>query len=262
VSISLMALAFKAAVPATQKLVLLALCDCANDQGECYPSVPTLTTKCSLSERAIQGAFKELEAGGYLAREMRTGRATVYWVTPAGYAPPQELRPTPAPTAPPPPQDVRPTPAGRAPITINEPSVEPPRKQKPAQAPAAVGPVVLVAAGFDEATAAEFIEHKARVKAPLTVRAWADHLAESRKAGWTPQDAAVKVMAKNWKGFEAKYVASEAPPGAPPKPQAKPAWIQEREATVNAWMGSCAPGRRGQQTIEWEGASNAAAGSD
>lgn len=81
------------------------------------------------------------------------------------------------------------------------------RKRAP---PAVVVPVAeLVAEGFDPAVAAEFIAHKAAVKAPLTARAWADHLAESRKAGWTPQQAAEKVMAKAWKGFEAKYVAGQ-----------------------------------------------------
>ena len=67
----------------------------------------------------------------------------------------------------------------------------------------------LVDAGLDEKTALDFIDHKARLKAPLTDRAWADHLAECKKAGWSAQQAAEKVMAKSWKGFEAKYVAGE-----------------------------------------------------
>ncbi len=71
----------------------------------------------------------------------------------------------------------------------------------------------LVEAGFSEKVAAEFIAHKARLKAPLTDRAWRDHLAEATKAGWSALQAAEKVMAKNWKGFEAKYVASEPTPG-------------------------------------------------
>ena len=64
----------------------------------------------------------------------------------------------------------------------------------------------LVKAGFDESTAIEFIATKAKRKAPLTARAWKDHLHESSKAGWTPLAAAEKVLAKSWKGFEAKYV--------------------------------------------------------
>jgi hypothetical protein len=82
-----MSVAFKAAIPATQKLVLLALCDSANDQGECYPSVPTLMEKSSLSERAVQGAISWLEQRQFLRRDFRNGRSTVYWCTPAAGAP-------------------------------------------------------------------------------------------------------------------------------------------------------------------------------
>jgi hypothetical protein len=77
-----MTLAFKAALPTAQKFVLVALCDSANDQGECYPSVPTLMAKCSMSDRGIQKAIGELAAAGYLRREFRNGRSTVYWMTP------------------------------------------------------------------------------------------------------------------------------------------------------------------------------------
>lgn len=67
----------------------------------------------------------------------------------------------------------------------------------------------LMAFGFTPEVAAEFIAYKAEVKAPLTQRAWQDHLAEARKASMTPVQAAEKVMARSWKGFEAKYVAND-----------------------------------------------------
>ena len=148
-----MTLAFKARVAPSQKLVLLALCDSANDQGECYPSVPTLMAKSSLSERAVQGAVAALEASGHLHREFRHGRSTVYWMTPAADAPPQRLppasrAPTPADAAPPPPQMLHPTPANGAPITIIESSVEPSPKRK------AVRGVKADAPGFAEFWAA------------------------------------------------------------------------------------------------------------
>ena len=86
------------------------------------------------------------------------------------------------------------------------------KEDKKKVAPLCVAVSVLVEKGFDEQTAEEFIAHKIKIKAPLTARAWSDHLSESEKAGWTPKAAAEKVMAKNWKGFEAKYVANEAKP--------------------------------------------------
>lgn len=220
-----MTLAFKASLPTTQKFVLVALCDSANDQGECYPSVPTLAEKCSMGVRTVQEAIVALEAVGCLRREFRAGRSTVYWLDPAAElsttpAPaasrasriPQEPHPTPAGAAPPPPQEPHPTPAPAAPITVNEPSVEPPKKQKKPPA-LTVDASLLVEAGFSPEVADEFIACKAERKAPLTPRAWADHLREASKAGWTPLAAAEKVMAKTWKGFEAKYVSDEARPG-------------------------------------------------
>ena len=77
-----MTIAFQAAIPSTKKLVLLALCDSANDQGECYPSITTLEQKCSLSDRAVQKCIVELESEGYLSRDLRPGRATLYQLTP------------------------------------------------------------------------------------------------------------------------------------------------------------------------------------
>lgn len=221
-----MSIAFRAQVTSTQKLVLLALCDSANDSGECYPSVPTLVQKCSLSDRAVQKAVLELEQLGQLRRELRTGRSTVYWMTPNDSAPPNVVHPrtqftpergspTPERRSPPPPNVVHPTPERGSPITINEPSIEPsPKRQARPVAKPGVDAEVLVAAGFDLKTAQEFIEHKRAAKAPLTERAWKDHLSESAKAGWSPQEAAEKVMAKNWRGFEARYVEGQKPAGS------------------------------------------------
>lgn len=82
-------------------------------------------------------------------------------------------------------------------------------KKAKAVPPPTLSPSDLAEAGFSEELAAEFIACKAGRKAPLTARAWADHLREAAKAGWTPVAAAEKVMGKTWKGFEAKYVADE-----------------------------------------------------
>jgi hypothetical protein len=129
-SIHLMSAAFRTSLPSTQKFVLVALADIANDHGECYPSVATLMERCSLSERAVQGALSALEAQHFLRRELRCGRSTVYWITidrglvaeyprtsctPADGAPrticttpPQQVHPHPRTTCTPPPHVVHP----------------------------------------------------------------------------------------------------------------------------------------------------------
>lgn len=119
-SIKLMCAAFDADIPATQKLVLLALCDNANDQGQCFPSISLLERKCSLSDRAVQSSVSWLEKHGYLSRQMRTGRATLYVITPEAGSPPNDVHPRTIFT--PPPNDVHPTPERGSPLTIREPS--------------------------------------------------------------------------------------------------------------------------------------------
>ena len=109
-SVRIMSVVWGIPMTPTQKLVLLALADNCNDMGECYPSILTICEKSGLSERGVQGAISEMEKMGLVNRFMRKGRSTLYTITPAGYAPPQEVHHTPAP---------------RAPITINEPSIEP-----------------------------------------------------------------------------------------------------------------------------------------
>jgi hypothetical protein len=105
-SIKIMQLVWNITLPAPKKLVLLALADNANDEGDCYPSIATLIRKCSLSERAVQYAITELVEAGHVSRDVRSGRSTVYRVhprtscTPAPDAPVQVVHRTPAPDAP------------------------------------------------------------------------------------------------------------------------------------------------------------------
>ncbi len=108
----------------TDKLVLLALANYANDAGGCWPSMATLMHATALSERAIRTAIGRLKAAGYLQVLYRRGHSNTFRVTPAPGAP------TPARRAPPPRHLVPPTPAPGAPITVKDPSFEPSRNLK------------------------------------------------------------------------------------------------------------------------------------
>lgn len=128
-SIKLMSIAWESDLPPTERFVLLCLADHADDIGrKCYPSVRRLVRRTGFSERAVQGALKRLRDRGYLETFPGCGESgtTLYKInlTPAGDAPPQEMRP--AGDAPTPPQEMRETPAGDAPKpsgTVKEPSV-------------------------------------------------------------------------------------------------------------------------------------------
>jgi hypothetical protein len=108
------------------------------------------------------------------------------------------------------------------------------KKTRAASAPPLVDSATLIESGFSAEQAAEFIAHKARLKAPLTPLAWADHQREAAKAGWSPLQAAEKVMAKGWKGFEAKYVEHRVN-GSPPRPAQQT--TAERNAEAKRLLG-------------------------
>lgn len=48
------------------KFVLLALADAADDNGACWPSIPTLANKTCLDDRSVQRILRWLEDGSYL----------------------------------------------------------------------------------------------------------------------------------------------------------------------------------------------------
>ena len=93
------------ALPDSEKIVLLALADAANDEGHCWPSIATIARKASKSVRTVQIVIQRLIAGGHLTRKEHAGRGCEYWVhprrdcTPAGTAPPKGVQETPARTA-------------------------------------------------------------------------------------------------------------------------------------------------------------------
>lgn len=54
-----------------RKLVLLKLCDNANDNGECWPSIATIARKCEMSVRSVQTHIRALEKMGMVRRTER-----------------------------------------------------------------------------------------------------------------------------------------------------------------------------------------------
>lgn len=133
----------------TQKAVLISLADNANDQGVCWPSIPTIGKRCCLSDRAVQNAIKWLEQAGIVTANRNNGRHTSYTLTPAQYSPPKDIHPRTKCTGESraPVNAVHPTPAADAgdprtpctppphqvPSNRQEPSVEPSLNRQPAR---------------------------------------------------------------------------------------------------------------------------------
>jgi hypothetical protein len=82
VSVRMMTLVWELDLPDSEKLVLLALADCANDEGHCWPGMTTLKKKCSKSDRTVQLAIKMLCAKGHLTRREILGKGCNYTVHP------------------------------------------------------------------------------------------------------------------------------------------------------------------------------------
>lgn len=64
----------------TQKLVLLALADWANDEGLCWPSINRLAIKTSMAGRSVQRLIRDLEQMGFIRRIEVIGKGNQYWI--------------------------------------------------------------------------------------------------------------------------------------------------------------------------------------
>jgi hypothetical protein len=78
----MMTLVWALDLPDSEKIVLLALADSANDEGHCWPSMRSLTIKCSKSDRTIQGSIRRLVDAGHLTRREVPGKGCNYSVHP------------------------------------------------------------------------------------------------------------------------------------------------------------------------------------
>ncbi|WP_191569082.1 helix-turn-helix domain-containing protein [Paracoccus yeei] len=58
----------------TERLVLLAIADHADDHGWCYPSMAGIAAKACVTERGARGIVRRLEAGGWVTVKVGGGR--------------------------------------------------------------------------------------------------------------------------------------------------------------------------------------------
>lgn len=130
-SVKLMSAAWDMDLPMGQKMLLLALCDHANDDGVCYPSQEKLAQKCSMGERTVISHIQWLERHGIVSRERRQNtqrrKSDLYQITLNNYTP-EPANSAPANSAPakfsPEPANFAPSePANFAPSYKEEPSV-------------------------------------------------------------------------------------------------------------------------------------------
>lgn len=82
------------------KLVLLALADNANDDGECWPSVSVLCERTCLSDRAVQHCVRRLTEAGHVSVSRRYKKSNVFHVHPISVSPERRSPEAPSPERP------------------------------------------------------------------------------------------------------------------------------------------------------------------
>lgn len=188
-------------MPPTAKAVLISLADNASDQGVCWPSIPTIAERTCFSERAVQNAIKWLESVSIVTADRSNGRHTSYLITPAAYAPAQDVRG--AGDAPAPPQQVR-----QPPQEIPKPPQEVPSNRKePSRTVKATISTVCKPESVSEQTWKDWLSHRKSKKAAITDTALAGIQREAAKAGWSMEEALAECCLRGWVGFNAEWVA-------------------------------------------------------
>jgi uncharacterized protein YdaU (DUF1376 family) len=98
-------------------------------------------------------------------------------------------------------------------LTNQEPEPEPePIVPNGTKAPTALGVDRLVADGLTEETAAEWLAHRKRVKAPMTPRSWSGIKSQAQKAELPLEEAILMSLRNGWRGFEAAWVRKAGSP--------------------------------------------------
>jgi hypothetical protein len=242
-SIELMSAAWKANLPTGRKIVLLSLCDNANDQGECYPSIATISTRCGVGVRSVYRYIDEFEQVGAIWRENRVGRSTIYHIDASKFgafltpATPATVAPTPATVAPTPATVAPPVPATVAPITIIEPSSNQIPNTTRAQKNGAIASAIFVVDDVDSEIWADFVKLRKAKKSPLTKTAVDGIRREAERAGWSMQAVIAECCARGWSGFKADWVSDK----SSPKSAVQNLTFAERDriAGMQRWEESC-----------------------
>ena len=172
----------------TQKLVLLAFADWANDDGYCWPSINQIAIKSSMTDRSVQRILRQLEDMQFIKREEVVGKGNRYWVM----MPATECHPRQNVT--PPPTLVHPTPDTVSPNTLMTHQLTT-KSNIPAQPEGVLNEVWK-----------DFIDLRKAKRAPLNGTALKGIEREAAKAGWTLNDALAESVARGWQSFKAEWV--------------------------------------------------------
>lgn len=81
-SFELAAAVWSLKIPATEKMVLMCLCDRANGARSCWPGADDIAERCSLTERTVRKCIGWLNDQGWIKVEKRDGKCSIYRIDP------------------------------------------------------------------------------------------------------------------------------------------------------------------------------------
>ena len=203
-SIKLMTAAWDCALASGPKLVLLALCDNANDEGVCWPNVSTIMAKCSMGRSTVFRHLDELDLMGACKRIERPGKNTIYQIDPSRFWTRPDSGPVPILHTPVPIRDL-PNKGNR-----QEPSMGEILGEKKAKTPKTE---VQRPEDVEPQTWADWLKVRKLHKAPVTDTALVGMRREAAKAGLTLQQAVEVCCERSWRGFVADWLLAPQRPG-------------------------------------------------
>lgn len=206
-----------------RKLVLLKLADHANDDGGCWPSYRRIAEQCEMGRSTVKAHIKALEDAGYLVSQERkdeTFQSSNYYTltldkgvaiqkpkqvrTPrSGINPGQEL------THPRSESDLPPRSNPDPRISNSFESVKEPVR-KPSRSTAIS--FAQLPEGITPELALDFIEHRKKVKAPLTQKAFDLAMGLAAKAasvGLTAEEVINETILSGWRKPDPQWVANK-----------------------------------------------------
>ncbi|MES2782936.1 MAG: helix-turn-helix domain-containing protein [Pseudomonadota bacterium] len=195
-SIKLMTAAWDMDIPSTEKMVLLCLCDYADENGKsCYPSIATLAKRTSKNARTVQRALRWLEKSKICDSHERAGTSTNYTLNLDAFVRGDKMsgvtKTTPrGDTTPPnPPRTTIVDKAKALPIVKSKSAKHFPKPE-----------------GVEQSIWNDYLDLRKAKRAPLSNTALTAIEREAARAGWSLNDALAECVARGWQSFKAAWV--------------------------------------------------------
>jgi Helix-turn-helix domain len=200
-SIKIMSLIWDNAYQSTDKLVFLALADCANDEGIAWPSIATIARKTGVSERTVQRSIRVGEVSGLIRRTEVKGKGCRYTLTPRHSVTPDKVSPATNETETP--DTVSPHPRHSVTQTVIEPSVTVIDDKSSKRSTHFPKPDDV-----DRDIWEAFCRHRKKKRADISDVVMRAIAKQAGIAGWSLNDALAELVTRNWQTFKADWVTN------------------------------------------------------